>query len=122
MELQNETIYVSNLNDRLSVSDLKTLIYEFFSSFGQVVSVQVLRGKVNSSGRPIRGTAFVTFRSMAQASIALRNSKGFVLCGKEIRSQYAKTRSDEIAKLEGSYRPRFKPVRRKVVRSEPIQE
>ena len=102
-----ETLYVSNLNDQISVADLKALLYEFFSAFGQVVAVQVVRKA------PIRGTAFVSFKNVTQASIALRNSKGFSMCGKDLQVQFARKRSDEVHKMLGTYKPRYKGVARK---------
>ena len=104
MEQACETLYVSNLNDKISVSDLKALIYEFFSAYGQVVAVQIVK-KI-----PIRGTAFVSFKTVTQASIALRNSKGFILCGKELKVLFARKRSDPVLKLNGTYKPRYKGV------------
>lgn len=102
-----ETLYVSNLDDTISVSDVKALLYEFFSAFGQVVAVQIVKKK------PIRGTAFVSFKTVTQASIALRNSKGSTVCGKELQVQFARRRSDEVHKVIGTYKPRYKGVARK---------
>jgi RNA recognition motif-containing protein len=99
-----ETLYVSNLNDRVKVEDLKSLVYELFAGFGEVISVQILRGKKNAKGQAIRGTAFVSFRSIPQAMAALRNLKDFPLLGKPIKIQYALTRSDEVTKLQGTYK------------------
>jgi RNA recognition motif-containing protein len=89
-------------------------LYELFAGYGEVVSVQVLRGRTSKAGKPIRGTAFVTLKSVAQASIAVRNLKNFGFLGKDIKVQFAHKRSDEILKLHGTYKPKFKPNRRAV--------
>jgi len=107
MDQSCETLYVSNLNDKISVSDLKALLYEFFAAFGQVVAVQIVKKK------PIRGTAFVSFKTVTQASIALRNSKGSILCGKELQVQFSRKRSDEVHKVLGTHKPRYKGGARK---------
>ena len=107
-----ETIYLSNLCDRVSVADLRSLLHELCVQFGQVVSVQVARG--NKDGRVIRGTAFVSFNSVAQATAAVRNLKNFPFLGKPIKAEFARKRSDEIAKARGTYKPRYKPQRPKL--------
>jgi U2 small nuclear ribonucleoprotein B'' len=111
MSEESETLYVTNLNDRVKVGDLKTLLYELFAGYGEVVAVQVLRGKMNAQNKPIRGTAFVTLRTVVQASMALRNAKNFPLLGKPLHVQFAKAKSDELAKLHGTYKPKYKPRR-----------
>ena len=100
-----ETLYVSNLNDRIKASDLQALLYELFASHGEVVAVQILKS------RPARGTAFVTLRTVAQATSALKNLNDFSFLGKPVNVQYAKKQSDEFSKLNGTYKPRFKPRR-----------
>jgi U2 small nuclear ribonucleoprotein B'' len=107
-----ETLYVSNLNDKIKLSDLKALVFELFSGYGEVVSVEILRGKNSASNKPIRGTGFVSLRTIAQASTAMRNLNNFSFLGKSIVVKFAKKQSDEIAKLAGSYKPRFKPQRK----------
>ena len=111
MEGACETAYVSNLNDAVSATDLRSLLYDLFAGYGEVISVQVLRGRTSKAGKLIRGTAFVTLKSVAQAAIAVRNLKNFNFLGKDIKVQFAHKRSDEILKLHGTYKPRFKPVR-----------
>jgi U2 small nuclear ribonucleoprotein B'' len=116
MATECETLYVSNLNDRIKVSDLKALVYELFAGYGDVVSVQILRGKTSgTSNNLIRGTGFVSLRTVAQAATAMRNLNNFPFLGKPIVVQFAKKQSDEIAKIAGSYKPRFKPQRRTTV-------
>jgi RNA recognition motif-containing protein len=100
-----ETLYVSNLNDKTKAADLQALLYELFAGHGEVVAVQLLKA------RPARGTAFVTMRTTAQATSAMKNLNNFPFLGKPANVQYAKKQSDELAKLNGTYKPRFKPKR-----------
>jgi RNA recognition motif-containing protein len=112
MEGACETVYVSNLNDRVSAADLQSLLYELFAGYGEVIAVQVLKGKKSKTGKHIiRGTAFVSLKSVAQAAIAVRNLKNFNFLGKDIKVQFAHKRSDEILKLHGTFKPKFKPNR-----------
>ena len=106
------TLLVGNLNDRVHVKDLKSLLYELFASYGDVIDVQVARGTSKRTGKPFRGTAFVSFRSLSQATMALRNLQKFVMLGKPIRIEYAQKRSDAVSVIQGKFRPRFRPEKR----------
>lgn len=110
-----ETLYVGNLNDRIKIQDLQALVYELFCGYGEVVSVHILRG-TSTAGKPIRGTAFVSLRTTVQASTALRNLNNFSFLGKPLRVEFAKKQSDDLAKANGTYKPRYKP-RKKIVAS-----
>lgn len=52
----------------------------------------------------MRGQAHVAFRDIAGASGAMRGCQGMVFFGKEMKIQYARSKSDTIAKLDGTYR------------------
>jgi len=52
----------------------------------------------------MRGQAHIAFRDIASASSAMRACQGIVFFGKEMKIQYAKSKSDAIAKLDGTYR------------------
>ena len=110
-----ETVYVSNLNDKVKAEDLKALLYEVCAAYGEVVSVQIVRGKKSAQGKPIRGTAFVSFRTVPQAGAAMRNLKDFSLLGKPMRTQFALNRADEVSRMLGTYKPRQKPGLRKKI-------
>ncbi|PVU96031.1 hypothetical protein BB561_001433 [Smittium simulii] len=50
----------------------------------------------------MRGQAFVVFRDVSSATIAKRQLDGFMFYGKQMTVNYAKNKSDAIAKLDGS--------------------
>jgi len=52
----------------------------------------------------MRGQAFVVFRDTNAAAQAMRSLQGFEFFGKEMNIQYAKGKSDTIAKLDGTYK------------------
>ncbi|KIY99925.1 U1 small nuclear ribonucleoprotein A [Monoraphidium neglectum] len=70
-----------------------------FSQFGKIVDVVALKTY------RLRGQAWVVFADVAAATNALRQMQGFPFFEKPIRIEYARGKSDAIAKLEGSYRP-----------------
>ncbi|KAK6354341.1 U2 snRNP complex subunit msl1 [Orbilia blumenaviensis] len=94
----NQTLYISNLNDKIHKPDLKIALYTLFSTYGVVLDVIALKTA------KMRGQAHVAFRDIAGASTAMRGCQGMVIFGKEMRIQYAKSKSDTIAKLDGTYR------------------
>lgn len=94
----NPTIYCSNLNDRLQLSDLVACLYECCSAFGLVLDVV--------AGKKIRGQAFVVFSELSSATAALRALQGKEFLGKPLRISYAKTKSDAYLKHIDQYKPR----------------
>ncbi|KAF3927094.1 hypothetical protein AA313_de0205915 [Arthrobotrys entomopaga] len=94
----NQTLYVSNLNDKIHKPDLKIALYTLFSTYGVVLDVIALKTM------KMRGQAHVAFRDIASASSAMRACQGMVIFGREMKIQYAKSKSDTIAKLDGTYR------------------
>ena len=85
-------LFVTNLNDRIKEADLVSLLYELFSPYGEVLTVRLAKGK-NSKGSPLRGTAFVTFKSPAQTAAGMRNLNNADFLGKPIRVQLALKRA-----------------------------
>lgn len=65
----------------------------------------------------LRGQAFIIYHDVQSATAALQAEQGFTFFGKDLNLQYAKEKSDRIAKRDGTYVPRAK--RRKV---EPTEE
>ena len=104
------TLFVANLNSRIKESDLVALLYERFSPFGEVIAVQLAKGKDKARGKPFRGTAFVSLRN--DGSSAVRNLNGQQFMGKPMRIESATKKSDSIAKLAGTWKPKYKPTRR----------
>ncbi|KAJ9506232.1 hypothetical protein QJQ45_000452 [Haematococcus lacustris] len=93
------TIYVSNLYEKLPKEELKKCMYALFSQFGKIIDVVALKTL------RLRGQAWVVFTDSAAATNALRTMQGFPFYEKPIKIQYAKTESDAVAKLKGTYKP-----------------
>eukprot|EP00013_Stygamoeba_regulata_P007858 CAMPEP_0177681020 /NCGR_PEP_ID=MMETSP0447-20121125/30486_1 /TAXON_ID=0 /ORGANISM="Stygamoeba regulata, Strain BSH-02190019" /LENGTH=298 /DNA_ID=CAMNT_0019190395 /DNA_START=42 /DNA_END=940 /DNA_ORIENTATION=- len=93
----NHTIYVRNLKEKLKVDELKKALYALFSQFGPILEVVALKTF------KMRGQAFVVFKDIGSATKALRDLQGFMFFGRPLIINYAKSKSDAILKLEGTY-------------------
>ncbi|XP_028414832.1 U1 small nuclear ribonucleoprotein A-like [Dendronephthya gigantea] len=103
----NQTIYINNLNEKVKKDELKKSLYAIFSQFGNILDIVAMKTL------KMRGQAFVVFADIASATNALRSMQGFPFYDKPMRIQYAKSKSDAIAKLQGTYTPREKRPREK---------
>ncbi|KAJ5894399.1 U1 small nuclear ribonucleoprotein A [Penicillium taxi] len=93
----NQTLYCTNLPDKLRKSDLRSSLYTLFSTYGTVLDVVALNTP------KMRGQAHVVFRDVQASTQALRSLEGFEFFGKEMSIAYAKGSSNIIAKLRGTY-------------------
>ncbi|KAG0263327.1 hypothetical protein BG011_008956 [Mortierella polycephala] len=94
----NQTIYVRNLNEKINKNELKRSLYCLFSAYGKIISIVACKTQRD------RGQAFIAFSDIVSATTALRGLQGFSFYGKSMEIQYAKTKSDAIAKLDGTYK------------------
>lgn len=101
----NQTLYIHNLNDKINKLELRRLLYQLFSQFGCVFDLACTK-----SSR-MRGQAFLVFDSATTATVAMRTMQGFPLMGKPMRIQYAKSKSDFVARLDGTFQAREKEKR-----------
>lgn len=95
----NQSIYINNLNDALKKADLRLNLYILFSTYGTVLDVVALKTP------RMRGQAHVVFKDIASASHAIKACNGMEFFGKSMNVTYAKTRSEVIDKLEGTFIP-----------------
>lgn len=110
-------------------ADLKKALYAVFGQFGKILDVVCM--KTNK----LRGQAWVVFADVASATNAMKTMQGFPLFEKPMvreaqhrglppschrprlvlisvqRIQYAKTKSDAIAKIDGTFNPKSKVTR-----------
>jgi RNA recognition motif-containing protein len=93
----NNTIYINNLNEKVKKEELKKSLYAIFSQFGEILDIVAMKTL------KMRGQAFVVFRDIGSATNALRSMQGFPFYDKPMRIAYAKTKSDALAKLDGSF-------------------
>ncbi|KAJ1333728.1 U2 small nuclear ribonucleoprotein B'' [Microdochium nivale] len=95
----NQTLYVTNLpSAKIQKDDLKTALYMLFSTYGPILDVVALKTM------KMRGQAHIVYRDLQAATQAMRSLEGAEFLGRELRIQYAKSKSDTIAKLDGTYK------------------
>lgn len=98
----NNTIYINNLNEKVKKDDLKKSLYAIFSQFGQILDIVALKTL------KMRGQAFVIFKEVTAATTAVKSMQGFPFYDKPMRIAFAKTDSDIIAKMKGTFQERPK--------------
>ncbi|KAL3648056.1 hypothetical protein CASFOL_009024 [Castilleja foliolosa] len=98
----NMTIYINNLNEKIKLEELKKSLHAVFSQFGKILEVLAFKTLKH------KGQAWVIFNELSSATNALRQMQGFPFYDKPMRIQYAKTKSDVIAKADGTFVPREK--------------
>ncbi|PSC73755.1 U1 small nuclear ribonucleo A [Micractinium conductrix] len=101
------TIYVNNLPEKVSQEELKKAMYAIFGQFGKVLDVNARRTY------RLRGQAWVIFEKAEDAARAMELMQGFPFQDKPLRIALAKTKSDTIAKLDGTFRERPKVEQQK---------
>ncbi|POI30150.1 hypothetical protein CIB84_006100 [Bambusicola thoracicus] len=104
----NHTIYINNINDKIKKEELKRSLYALFSQFGHVVDIVALKTM------KMRGQAFVIFKELGSSTNALRQLQGFPFYGKPM---YAKTDSDIISKMRGTFADKEKRKEKKKAKS-----
>ncbi|XP_061365518.1 U1 small nuclear ribonucleoprotein A isoform X1 [Gastrolobium bilobum] len=102
---KSSTIYINNLNEKIKIEELKKSLNAVFSQFGKILEVLAFKTLKH------KGQAWVVFEDVYSASNALRQMQGFPFYDKPMRIQYAKTKSDIIAKADGTFVPREKRKR-----------
>ncbi|XP_052186744.1 U2 small nuclear ribonucleoprotein B'' [Diospyros lotus] len=98
----NQTIYIKNLNEKVKKEELKRSLYGLFSQYGRILDVVALKTP------KLRGQAWVVFSEVTAASNAVRQMQNFPFYDKPMRIQYAKTKSDCVAKEDGTFVARDK--------------
>lgn len=96
----SQTIYINNLNEKIKKEELKKSLYAVFSQFGKILDI------VASKTLKLRGQAWVVFDDVTAATNALRQMQEFPFYDKPMKIQYAKTKSDAVAKSDGTYVPK----------------
>lgn len=129
----NQTLYLRNLNEKLKIDALKRGLHAMFSQFGAIEDIVAMKRYKT------RGQAWIVFSTVEAATTALHKMQGFpfydkpmvrgaagprgaLWAGPRVRRRasrdcaaqdihFAKTKSDAIAKKDGTFRPREKRAR-----------
>lgn len=87
-----ETLYVNNLNEKVSLKVMKTTLKNLFKSYGVVLDVVMHRNL------RMRGQAFIAMIDREAAERAVKEVRGFPLYGKPVTVSFARTPSDAVVK------------------------
>ncbi|KAK8811515.1 hypothetical protein WA158_003249 [Blastocystis sp. Blastoise] len=93
----NQTLYVNNLNDKLKINQLKEGLYYLFGRYGPIMDIVAIKSPTH------RGQAFIVYSQVNSAIAALRDLQSFEFFGKPLKIQYAKSKSNAVAKADGTY-------------------
>jgi len=102
----NQTLYVNNLNEKTKKEELKKSLHAVFSRFGPIEDIIAMKTDKQ------RGQAWIVFKEISSSTNALRDMQAFPFYDKPMKIAYAKTKSDAIAKLDGTYTERKKEKRK----------
>jgi len=97
----NPSVYVNNLNDKLKKTELKKNLYLLFSQYGNILDIHCDKAR-------LRGQAWIIYDALAGATRAVRDLHNFLFFGKTMHLSYARAKSDVIAQIDGTYKPRPK--------------
>jgi U1 small nuclear ribonucleoprotein A len=98
------TLYVNNLNDKINTETLKKSLREVFAAFGGIIDIIAMKSLKR------RGQAWIIFKEMSSATNALKSLQGFPFYNKPMRIAYARSKSDVVAKADGTYVERPKKI------------
>lgn len=82
------TLYVQNLNDKIKINTLRESLYMLFVTYGEVLKVAV--------SPKHRGQAFIMFRTVDEANLALLSLKDELFFGKNIKLQFSKENTTNV--------------------------
>ncbi|KAK4158482.1 hypothetical protein C8A00DRAFT_39200 [Chaetomidium leptoderma] len=95
----NQTLYVANLpSAKIQKEDLRTALYMLFSTYGAVLDVVALKTM------KMRGQAHIVYKDIQTATQAMRSLDGLDFFGRPMSISYAKSKSNMIAKLDGTFK------------------
>lgn len=92
----NNTVYVRNLEESVKIPALIEALREVFSEYGNIIDLVAKRNL------KAKGQAFIVFEDAKSAEQAIDEVQGFELFGKEMKLDYARTRSDATVKVQGT--------------------
>ena len=93
--IQNETLYINHLNEKIKTDLLRENLYYLFSQYGDVLEINLRKS------RKMKGQAFIVYKDINDASRAKVSLNNFLFLGTRINVEYAKSKSDLIVKIKG---------------------
>ncbi|CAK7897643.1 U1 small nuclear ribonucleoprotein A [[Candida] anglica] len=84
----NETLYLQNLNEKVSINTLKNKLSGIFSTYGKIIQLTAHKNL------KMKGQAFITYQDIESAQTALKNLQKFIIFDKPVKISYSKSNSD----------------------------
>ncbi|CAR24351.1 U2 snRNP complex subunit MSL1 [Lachancea thermotolerans CBS 6340] len=84
-----KTLYVNNLNDKIKVQTLRENLYLLFSTYGEVLQINVSNKN--------RGQAFIVLRTPDEANVAMISLQKETFFEKELHIQFSRQDSKLVA-------------------------
>lgn len=110
-----ETIYVNNINDRVSINKTKSLLLSIFNKYGEILNINV------KSNLAAKGQAFITFTKLDSAKKAQKENTS--LFGKPLKVAFAKTQADiKSSELDIALRKELKKKKNEKIEKEKVGE
>eukprot|EP00835_Amoeboradix_gromovi_P001377 NODE_61_length_25240_cov_0.547194.p12 type:complete len:224 gc:universal NODE_61_length_25240_cov_0.547194:12887-13558(+) len=91
------TLYVSNLNDKINKTKLRESLYLLFSQYGTVIEVMARKTK------KMRGQAYICYTSIQDAMTGMEHLRDKIIFGKAMKIEYAKINSTQLEIFHGNY-------------------
>lgn len=88
-----ETVYINNLNDKVSLVKLKQELQLVFAKYGDIILITAHKNL------KMKGQAFITYNDINAAEKAVKSEANTVLFGKQLRITFAKSNSDAFHTL-----------------------
>jgi len=102
----NATLYISNIDWKIKKAVLRRSLHALFGRHGKIIDIITLRKE------GLRGQAWVIFDHVSAATAALQMEQGFTFFGKDLKVAYAREKSDRIAKMDGTFVPKDRRIKR----------
>jgi len=102
-----ETLFACNLCDQIKKEELRGMLYHLFIQYGDVIDIVHMRSP------KMRGQAFIVFEETASATAALRALQGFRFLGREMKLEFARSKSFATAKRDGTFKPMQKEAEKR---------
>lgn len=102
----NPTLYFKNIDWKIKKPLLRRALYALCSRHGKVLEIITLRRE------GLQGQAWVIMEDTPAATAVLQAENGFNFFGKDLVIEYARNKSDRIARRDGSYVPKAKRAKR----------
>ncbi|KAI7874827.1 RNA-binding domain-containing protein [Lichtheimia hyalospora FSU 10163] len=94
----SQTLYLRNLPYKINVDELRASLYALFITHGTILDI------VTKKSNEMREQAFIVYDNVASATAALRSLQNANFYNKPMNIEYAKTKSNAVAMIDGTYR------------------